>query len=204
MKYRKKPVEIEALQWTGQNHREMFNFLGGEDTEYMTASGVNFYIDFNKIEGGLVIKTLEGEHIATIGDYIIKGIKGEYYPCKEDVFNLTYDKSDIELKEKMIEWDYFGWKKQIDVNQKDWNQTLITRLNQANAEYHRTEANIGSTTITVNDKIYSLLNTLEYVVDDMITHRKIVIDNNLDDETIIVGNPDFPEIIIKIKLINYE
>ena len=92
MKYRKKPVEIEALQWTGQNHREMFNFLGGEDTEYMTASGVNFYIDFNKIEGGLVIKTLEGEHIATIGDYIIKGVKGEYYPCKEDVFHLTYEK----------------------------------------------------------------------------------------------------------------
>ena len=98
IKYRKKPVEIEALQWTGQNHREMFNFLRrpfgiyAEDTEYMTAAGVNFYIDFNKIEGGLIIKTLEGEHIATIGDYIIKGVKGEYYPCKEDVFNLTYEK----------------------------------------------------------------------------------------------------------------
>jgi len=103
----------------------------------------------------------------------------------------------------MIEWNYFGWKKLIGFNQKDWNQTLITRLNQANAQYHKTEAKIGSTTITVNDKIYSLLNTLEYVVDDMITHRKIVIDNNLDDETIIVGNPDFPEINIKIKIINY-
>ena len=54
--YRKKPVTIEALQWTGNNHRQMFNFLGGEDTEYMTAVGTNFYIDWNKVEGGLVIK----------------------------------------------------------------------------------------------------------------------------------------------------
>ena len=91
MKYRKKPVEIEALQWTGENHRQMFNFLGGEDDEYMTASGINFYIDFNKIDGGLIIKTLEGEHLATIGDYIIKGIKGEYYPCKPDIFEITYE-----------------------------------------------------------------------------------------------------------------
>ena len=92
MKYKKKPIEIEALQWTGENHREIFNFLGNEDTEYMTAAGINFYIDFNKVKGGLIIKTLEGEHIATIGDYIIKGIKGEYYPCKPNIFEMTYEK----------------------------------------------------------------------------------------------------------------
>ena len=94
-KYRKKPVEIEAVKWTGDNHREMFNFLGGEDyksTDYMFAIGTNFYIDWTKIEGGLIIKTLEGEHIATIGDYIIKGVKGEYYPCKPDIFEITYEK----------------------------------------------------------------------------------------------------------------
>ncbi len=94
MKYIKKPIEIEALQWTGENHRQMFNFLGGEDEEYITASGINFYIDFTKVDGGLVIKTLEGEHIATIGDYIIKGVKGEFYPCKTDIFEMTYDKID--------------------------------------------------------------------------------------------------------------
>jgi hypothetical protein len=90
--YRKKPVTIEALQWTGNNHRQMFNFLGGEDTDYMTASGTNFYIDWSKVEGGLVIKTLEGEHIASIGDWIIKGVKGEFYPYKPDVFEMTYEK----------------------------------------------------------------------------------------------------------------
>ena len=94
MKYRKKPVVIEAVKWTGGNHREMFNFLGGEDEDYLTAVGVNFYIDWTKVEGGLIIKTLEGEHVATVGDYIIKGIKGEYYPCKPDIFEATYEKVD--------------------------------------------------------------------------------------------------------------
>jgi len=90
-KFKKLPVEIEALQWDGKNHRKMINFLGGNDADYMTASGVNFYIDHSKVVGGLVIKTLEGEHIATIGDWIIKGVKGEYYPCKHDIFLATYD-----------------------------------------------------------------------------------------------------------------
>ena len=90
-KFRKKPIEIEAVQWTGDNHREMFNFLGGEDEEYIQATGVNFYIDWNKVNGGLIIKTLEGEHIASIGDWIIKGVQGEYYPCKPDIFETTYE-----------------------------------------------------------------------------------------------------------------
>ena len=93
MKYKKKPVIIDAVQWTGKNQREMFDFLT-QDTfkeEYMTVSGDHFYIDHNKVEGGLIIKTLEGEHLATIGDYIIRGVKGEYYPCKEDIFNQTYE-----------------------------------------------------------------------------------------------------------------
>ena len=53
--------------------------------------GENFYIDHDKIKGGLIIKTLEGEHLASIGDYIIKGVKGEFYPCKPDIFEQTYE-----------------------------------------------------------------------------------------------------------------
>lgn len=90
-KYRKKPVEIEALAWDGKNHRDMFNFLGGADSEPLRISGENFYIDHGKVEGGLMIKTLEGEHKATVGDYIIKGVNGEFYPCKPDIFKKTYD-----------------------------------------------------------------------------------------------------------------
>ena len=59
--------------------------------EYMTSSGETFRIDHFAIEGGLVIKTLEGEHVASIGDYIIKGVAGEFYPCKPDIFAKTYD-----------------------------------------------------------------------------------------------------------------
>ena len=52
----------------------------------------NFYIDHWKVPGGLVIKTLEGEHLANIGDYIIRGVHGEFYPCKPDIFRETYEK----------------------------------------------------------------------------------------------------------------
>ena len=80
MKYRKKPVVIDAVQCTGTNHREMFDFLtNGNCPEEYTVSDFpivsdNFYIDNWKVSGGLVIKTLEGEHLANIGDYIIKGL----------------------------------------------------------------------------------------------------------------------------------
>jgi hypothetical protein len=91
MKYRKKPVVIEAVRWTGKNHREMWNFLTGKTDEYIQPTGDNFYIDHNIVAGGLVIKTLEGDHIASIGDYIIKGINGEFYPCKSNIFDKTYE-----------------------------------------------------------------------------------------------------------------
>lgn len=90
-KYETKPCEIEALQWDGKNHRDMWEFLGGSKEEYIQTSNKNFYIDHSKVSGGLIIKTLEGEHIASIGDYIIKGLKGEYYPCKPDIFEMKYE-----------------------------------------------------------------------------------------------------------------
>lgn len=76
MKYRKKPVVIEALEWTGNNAGEIQAFIG--DNGYVKGS----YID---------IGTLEGLMVASIGDFIIKGIKGEFYPCKPDIFEATYE-----------------------------------------------------------------------------------------------------------------
>lgn len=78
-KYRKKPVVIEALVWTGENVKEIKEFCGLE-----------CFYGFNGLEL-LYIKTLEGNHLARIGDYIIKGVKGEFYPCKPDIFKLTYE-----------------------------------------------------------------------------------------------------------------
>lgn len=75
-KYRKKPVVIEAIQWTGKNMLEVRKFAGPD---------VSFF------NGGVYINTLEGTHRASRGDFIIKGVHGEFYPCKPDIFEKTYD-----------------------------------------------------------------------------------------------------------------
>lgn len=79
MKYRKKPVVIEAIEWRGSNEKEMRNFFKSVDFS-------NF--SFNN---GLIITTLEGKYRAEVGDFVIKGVKGEFYPCKPDIFELTYE-----------------------------------------------------------------------------------------------------------------
>jgi hypothetical protein len=92
MKFRKKPVVIEAVQWTGKNLREITAFVEGVpaiNTVYACAKWQD-YCDLVASKG-LMIKTLEGQHIATIGDWIIKGVKGECYPCKPDIFDMTYE-----------------------------------------------------------------------------------------------------------------
>lgn len=78
MKYRKKPVEIEAIQWTGKNYKEIFDF-----TKMIALE--------KDINSALYIPTLEGTMLANIGDYIIKGIKSELYPIKPDIFKETYE-----------------------------------------------------------------------------------------------------------------
>lgn len=75
-KYRKKPVTIEAIQWDGKNLSEIDNFMGRI---------------FENKEIILVIHTLEGDMEASVGDYIIKDVNGEFYPCKPDVFAKTYE-----------------------------------------------------------------------------------------------------------------
>ena len=96
MKYRKIPVVVDAIEWTGENQREMFDFLTNYEKtdDYMSASGEHFIIDHNAVKGGLVIKTLEGEHIASIGDYIIRGVAEEFYPCKPEIFEKTYERAE--------------------------------------------------------------------------------------------------------------
>lgn len=94
MKYRKKPVVVEAIQLTWDNWNKIFEFLGDiisvENPARMVQSYSNTCGEFSPyIE--LTIPTLEGDHIARHGDYIIKGVNGEFYPCKPDIFEKTYD-----------------------------------------------------------------------------------------------------------------
>lgn len=75
-KYIKNPIPVEAIQWDGNNEEEILAFIG------KTA----------QLRGGsLYIKTLEGDMLAPIGSYIIKGVNGEFYPCREDIFQKTYE-----------------------------------------------------------------------------------------------------------------
>jgi len=86
-KYRKKPIVIEAAQWTGKLYEEIKMFCPTAHAIY----------DGRKI-AYLLIPTLEGNMQCGRGDWIIKGVKGEFYPCKLDIFKATYEPVDEACK----------------------------------------------------------------------------------------------------------
>jgi len=77
-RFRKKPVVIEAVQWTGENQSEVLDFFDKFERHKL------------ENDGTITIETLEGNHTTKKGDWIIKGVKGEFYPCKPEIFKLTY------------------------------------------------------------------------------------------------------------------
>ena len=81
-KYIKKSIPIEAIQWTGLNRAEIVNFAHSARFEYT---------DIEPPQIKLYIHTLEGNMYAHVGDYIIKGIHGECYPCQKTIFEETYE-----------------------------------------------------------------------------------------------------------------
>jgi len=89
-KFRKKPVVIEAIQWNNLNYEEISNFVGVKltpvlesETAYVANEGAPLF--------SLSIPTLEGVMKAMPSDWIIKGVNGEFYPCKPDIFEKTYE-----------------------------------------------------------------------------------------------------------------
>ena len=81
MKYRKKPVVIEAMQFTEENKNRCFNFIT-----------CNHCADWDENDKPTIqIQTLEGVMTARLGDWIIRGVGGEFYPCKPDIFEQTYE-----------------------------------------------------------------------------------------------------------------
>ena len=85
--YRKKPVVIEAMQWDG-------SYSGMETIQArwpeLNTAGLTHRPHHRTVQMWS-IATLEGQHIVSVGDYIIKGVKGEFYPCKPDIFEMTYE-----------------------------------------------------------------------------------------------------------------
>lgn len=95
MKYRKKPVVIEAIRLTTDNFDVVCDFMGETPVpKHNPDFGIDENGNTNEPYLGVYIETLEGKMLASYGDYIIKGVNGEFYPCKPDIFEKTYDKAD--------------------------------------------------------------------------------------------------------------
>lgn len=77
-KFRKKPVVVEAIQWTGENGLDLKDFIGSSMT-------------WNPMRCEPLIHTLEGTMAVSVNDWVIRGVKGECYPCKPDIFEATYE-----------------------------------------------------------------------------------------------------------------
>ena len=96
MKFKKKPIEIEAIQWTGNSSvKDVSEFLGAKNQEL---ENDDYVVRLENGIGNLYIKTSEGLMLANIGDWIIKepfDKERKYYPCKEDIFYKTYEKVDV-------------------------------------------------------------------------------------------------------------
>jgi hypothetical protein len=87
MKYRKKPVVVDAEQWDG-TYSDLKRIMGL--FPYMEIPHMEYH-EANNTVGVWYVGTLEGKHRVSPNDYVIKGIKGEFYPCKPDIFEMTYD-----------------------------------------------------------------------------------------------------------------
>ena len=148
--YRKKPVVVEAVQWTGENHAEMCEFIDPEAFEIIPRIG-------------LVIHTLEGDHHASPGDYIIKGVNGEFYPCKPDIFAKTYESSTLtppnewvsveeRLPEKHSEYIVCACDEGEPIDERIWGDTVVVCADYYDGAFTWYEGNT------------------EYDISDIVTH----------------------------------
>lgn len=98
-KFRKKPIVIDAMHYDGtpESATPIINWMARHDTAarwsepYPAAENVIDGQGYPAFPGGITIQTLEGDMLASAGDWIIKGVAGEFYPCKPDIFQATYE-----------------------------------------------------------------------------------------------------------------
>lgn len=98
-KFRKKPVVIDAVQLTKAGIYEAYSFIYGPPN-LSSHIASDKWADYEEIvsKEGIKIKTLEGEMTASLNDWIIKGVNGELYPCKPDIFEKTYERVEDETR----------------------------------------------------------------------------------------------------------
>lgn len=88
LRFRKRPVEIQAIRWTGDNIEQVLVFMAPDQPVYVNDLS---HMNFTNADDLVGIETLEGLMVADKGDWIIRGVKGELYPCKPDIFETTYE-----------------------------------------------------------------------------------------------------------------
>lgn len=99
MKFKKKPIIVEVTQLTKTNIKECYELVNNTKVDLSLSTVSDKWHDYEKIviEDGLNVPTLEDggdkrvKHVASMGDYIIKGVQGEFYPCKPEIFVQTYE-----------------------------------------------------------------------------------------------------------------
>jgi len=91
MKFRKKPVVIEAVQWTGENATEVLSFGNSGPAPLW---GADFQI--HGLQKKVELLTPESVMTAVVGDWLVRGVAGEFYPCKPDIFAATYEPAESE------------------------------------------------------------------------------------------------------------
>lgn len=88
--FRKIAVEVPAIEWTGKNLEQVKAFLGDSFLGHIAERrvGGRNEIKVGTLEDGELVQV---EHVASLGDYLLRGVKGEFYPCKPDIMKLTYE-----------------------------------------------------------------------------------------------------------------
>ena len=148
MKYIKKAVVIDAIQVKANNFDRICDFMGCTPEQVLNPmSDIDEFGDSRDPYLGVIIETLEGKMQANIGDMIIKGVKGEFYPCKPDIFKATYDKAPQDYKDRMrVEyydlnerWNKLGAFFQTAAygNLNDKQKALLEAQHKAMAEYRK-------------------------------------------------------------------
>ena len=135
MKYRKKPLVIDAVQWTGLNLEEVKTFAKGSlDVEIFDTG---WKVGVVKPSVKITIRTLEGDMIVNSGDYIIKGVGGEFYPCKPDIFSKTYEKVDamIEAQPTVGQWNKLIFRDLTDEEKEDYSNQEWTYIIESLPDY---------------------------------------------------------------------
>ena len=146
MKYIKKAVVIDAIQVKANNFDRICDFMGCTPEQVLNPmSDIDEFGDSRDPYLGVIIETMEGKMQANIGDMIIKGVKGEFYPCKPDIFKATYDKAPQDYKDRMVaefnelheRWEKLGKFFESDTYQQlpDKKKELMERQHKAMSEY---------------------------------------------------------------------